>query len=190
MNHFFAYLFKTKYIKRWGLMRNTQEENIKEHSFDVALLAHGLAVITNVYFDGNVDVEKVMALGLLHEVGEIFTGDMPTPIKYYSPKIREAYDEVEEIAMEKIIAMLPEEMRKIYAPLLMQEDEALYLYVKMADKLSAYIKCVEELKSGNREFEKAKIKIGEELVQMDHPALQYFMQHFLPSYGLTLDELN
>ena len=190
MHHFYAYLSKMKYIKRWGLMRNTEEENIKEHSLDVAVVAHGLATIDNVYFDGDVDAAHVMALAAFHEVGEIMTGDIPTPVKYLNPRIKEAYSEAEDLALEKIMQMLPEEMKESYAPLIYHEENPLYTYVKAADKICAYIKCVQELKMGNREFEKAKLKIGEELFAMEEPYIHYFINHFLPSYGLTLDELN
>ncbi len=190
MYHFFAYLSKMKHIKRWGLMRNTETENIKEHSFDVAVTAHALACISNAYFGGGVDACHVMALGMFHEAGELITGDLPTPIKYYNPQIRNAYDEIEKIAQRKILGMLPPALQANYAPFILHEKDASYRLVKAADKICAYIKCIEELKSGNAEFEKAKTKIAGEIAAMDDPAVGYFMENFLPSYALTLDELN
>ena len=190
MHHFFAYLSKMKQIRRWSLMRNTQEENVKEHSFDVALIAHGLALISNTYFKGSYDPKEVLALGLLHEAGEVITGDMPTPIKYFNPEIRNAYDQVEQVALRKIYGMLPEELRPHYAPYLFHDGNPAYTLVKAADKLCAYIKCVEEVKGGNQEFQKAQDKIRKELGNFTEPEVQYFIREFLPSYALTLDELN
>jgi len=190
MHHFFAYLSKMKHIRRWSLMRNTETENIKEHSFDVALLAHGLAVISNTYFEGNVDVHHVTELALFHEAGEVITGDLPTPIKYFDPEIRTAYDRVEQVALGKLENMLPQEMKAAYHGLLFHEGDPAYRLVKAADKLCAYIKCVEEVKCGNAEFVKAKERIWEELAGYDLPEVAYFIQHFLPGYELTLDELN
>ena len=188
--HFFAYLSRMKHIKRWGLMRNTEPENIKEHSLDVAILAHALAIIHNTYFGGNLDEKKIMAMGAFHEAGEIMTGDLPTPVKYYNSRIQEAYREIEEIALERTMDMLPEELRGAYRPLIQHTDDADYRFVKYADKLCAYIKCVEEIKSGNAEFEQAKCKIAEQIAQIEEPAVLYFIEHFLPSFALTIDELN
>ena len=190
MHHFFAYLSKMKQIRRWSLMRNTQEENVKEHSFDVALISHGLALIANTYFEGKYNPEEVLALGLLHEAGEVITGDLPTPIKYYNPEIRRAYDQVEQVALRKIHGMLPEELQLHYTPYLFHEGNSAYSLVKAADKLCAYIKCLEEVKGGNQEFQKAREKIRGELEQFAEPEVQYFIREFLPSYELALDELN
>ena len=191
MYHFFAYLSKMKYIRRWSLMRNTQEENIKEHSFDVALIAHGLAVIANTYFHTKYNPLEVMALGLFHEAGEVMTGDMPTPIKYFNPKIQSAYKQVEQMAVVKIKEMLPYTMQGSYQPYLCHENHQAYHLVKAADKLCAYIKCIEEMKSGNQEFFKARQKIRRELEEnFQEPEVRFFMEEFLPSYELTLDELN
>ena len=171
-------------------MRNTERENIKEHSLDVAILAHGLASIHNAYFGGNVDTEHVIALAVYHEAGEVITGDLPTPIKYYNPEIREAYGKIEELAVRRMLQMLPEKLRPDYAPLLEHDGAEAYCFVKYADKLAAYIKCVQELRSGNQEFEKAKATIEREIGEIQEPAVRYFMEHCLPGYGLTLDELN
>lgn len=188
--HFFAYLSRMKHIKRWGLMRNTETENIKEHSLDVAILAHALAVIHNTYFGGNLDEKKIMAMGVFHEAGEVMTGDLPTPVKYYNERIQQAYREIEGIALERTLSMLPEELDAAYRPLLAHEGDEDYRFVKYADKLCAYIKCIEESKSGNAEFEQARRKLAEQVAQIDDPAVLYFIEHFLPSYGLTIDELN
>lgn len=171
-------------------MRNTEQENIKEHSFDVALIAHALACISNVYFNGESDPYRAMALGMFHEAGEIITGDLPTPIKYYNPQIKEAYDEIEKLARTKILQMLPCELQRGYTPFFAQGNDSEYKLVKAADKLCAYIKCVEELKSGNTEFEKARAKIACEIAAYDDPAVVFFVKNFLPSFSLALDELN
>ena len=152
--NFFAFISRMRYINRWGLMRNTFQENIQEHSHMVAVLAHALAVIRRDVFGGEADPGLAAAAALYHDAPEILTGDLPTPVKYYNPEIREAYKEVEEVSAQKLLAMLPEELRPAYAPLL-REDTGLQDLVKAADKLSAYIKCVEELKAGNAEFRRA-----------------------------------
>jgi 5'-deoxynucleotidase len=190
MSHFFAYMNKLKHIKRWSLMRNSEEENVKEHSFDVAMIAHALAVIDNTYFGGKTDPERVMALALFHETGEVITGDLPTPVKYYNSQIHDAYKEVEEMGSRVIFGTLPDEMKDEYHDLIFHDGIEEYVYVKEADKLCAYIKCLEELKSGNREFMYAADRIRKELDSMDREEVRFFMKEFLPSYELTLDELN
>lgn len=189
-HHFFAYLSRMKHIKRWGLMRNTETENIKEHSMDVAVLAHALALIHNTYFGGALDEKKIMAMGLFHETGEIMTGDLPTPVKYYNQSIQKAYQEIEQMAVSRAMDMLPEELKPAYQPLIEHQNDEDYRFVKYADKLCAYIKCIEEVKTGNAEFQQAKCKIAEQIAQMEEPAVLYFIEHFLPSFGLTIDELN
>ena len=189
-HHFFAYLSRMKHIKRWGLMRNTETENIKEHSMDVAVLAHALALIHNTYFGGSLDEKKIMAMGLFHETGEIMTGDLPTPVKYYNKSIQKAYQEIEQVAVSRAMDMLPEGLKPAYRPLIEHENDEDYRFVKYADKLCAYIKCIEEVKTGNTEFQQAKCKIAEQIAQIEEPAVIYFIQHFLPSFGLTIDELN
>ena len=172
---FFAYLSRMRYINRWGLMRNTFQENIQEHSHMVAVLAHALAVIRRDVFGG---------------APEILTGDLPTPIKYYNPDIRDAYREVEQFSANKLLHMLPEALRPSFDPLLREDyDPGLRTLVKAADKLSAHIKCVEELKAGNAEFKQAAEQTLEALRGYDLPELDYFLEHFLPAFGLTLDEL-
>lgn len=190
MSHFFAYLGRMKYILRWGLMRNTQPENIQEHSLQVAAIGHGLAVISNRYFGGNINADRVTALAVFHEASEVITGDLATPIKYFNPHIKEAYKHIESVALDKLLSMLPEELHEDYQPLLFQQDCAEYRLMKAADKISAYLKCLEELKAGNREFEKATNSIRRELDSLNMPEVNYFLENFTPSFSLTLDELN
>lgn len=192
MSHFFAYLSRMKLIKRWGLMRNTTEENIQEHSLQTAIIAHALALIRNRFFEGGTDPERIMALAVFHEAGEVITGDLATPIKYFNPEIKKSFGELEELAKEKILNMLPGELRKDYQPyfFVTGEDYENYKIVKAADKICAYIKCVEELKMGNQEFSQAERGIRRELAKLDMPEVVYFMEHFIPSFSLTLDELN
>ena len=186
---FFALIARMRYIDRWALMRNTDPENIQEHSHMVAVLAHALVVIHNHYFDGKVDPGQVALAALYHDATEIITGDMPTPIKYYNPTLRASYQEVENMAAERLLHMLPEELRGEYAALLQPSDPEVAALVKAADKLSAYLKCVEELKAGNNEFKLAKEQTYAALTKNPLPALQYFIIHYLPSFQLTLDEL-
>jgi 5'-deoxynucleotidase len=192
MSHFFAYLSRMKYIKRWGLMRNTKDENIQEHSLQAAMIAHALALIKNRMFQGNVDPERILAYAVYHEAAEVITGDLATPIKYYNPEINKAYKKIETIAVKKLLYMLPEELRGEYSGLLELEsangeERAI---VKAADKICAYLKCVEELKAGNGEFKKAKATIERELKQCPLPEVKFFLQEFVQSFDLTLDELN
>ena len=188
---FFAYLSRMRYISRWGLMRNTFQENIQEHSHMVAVLAHALAVIRRDVLGKKADPGLAAAAALYHDAPEILTGDLPTPIKYYSPDIRDAYKQVEKVSADKLSAMLPEELRGAFAPLLrLDYDPDTRALVKAADKLSAYIKCVEELKAGNAEFRQAAEQTLEALKGYGLPEVDYFMEHFLPAFGLTLDELS
>jgi 5'-deoxynucleotidase len=189
MDHFFAYMGRMRFINRWALMRNSYTENIQEHSHQVAVLAHALAVIRNEYFDGCVDEGAVAVAALYHDASEILTGDMPTPIKYYNPEIRSAYKQVESVACEKLLRMLPEELRPTYEDILQPADEEIEHLVKAADKLSAYIKCVEELKAGNLEFRKAAEQTWAAMDEYRMPELDYFREHFLKSFELTLDEM-
>ena len=188
--NFFPMIARMRYIDRWGLMRNTQVENIQEHSHMVAVLAHALAVIENKYFDGQIDPGAVAVAALYHDASEIITGDMPTPIKYDNPEIRDAYKVVERVAEQKLLSMLPPELRMEYDEIITIPDPEIHALVKAADKLSAYLKCVEELKAGNLEFKKAKEQTYAALCQNPVRALSYFMEHFLEGFELTLDELN
>ena len=189
-SHFFAYISRMRFISRWALMRNTAPENVQEHSHQVAVLAHALAVIRNRFFGGSVDAGAVAAAALYHDASEILTGDLPTPIKYYNPAIRSAYKEVEAVANRKLLDMLPEELREDYAPLLDEGGtEEIRSLVKAADKLSAYIKCVEEVKAGNGEFREAAAQTLATLKAFGLPEVDYFLETFMDSFSLTLDEL-
>lgn len=190
MHSFFAMIARMRYITRWGLMRNTFPENIQEHSHMVAVLAHALAVIgRDVLGKRDLDPDAVAVFALYHDAPEILTGDLPTPVKYHNLAIRDAYRRVEAISADKLLHMLPEALRPSYAPLLCGPPEAAEPLVKAADKLSAYLKCVEELKAGNREFRKAADQLHDTLHAMRLPELDYFIAHFLPAFELTLDEL-
>lgn len=191
MSHsFFAMLSRMKNIRRWALMRNTRPENISEHSHEVAVLAHALALLTNAHYGGQVNPATCVLLAVYHDVSEILTGDMPTPVKYYSPAIREAYRQVEQAACDKLLSGLPEELQKSYRPLLLETagtDEERRI-VKAADKLSALIKCVEELGQGNREFASARRATEQAVRDMHLPAADEFLEQYLPAYALSLDE--
>ena len=187
--NFFPMISRMRYINRWGLMRNTRLENIQEHSHQVAVLAHALAVIENRCFSGQVDPGAVAVAALYHDASEILTGDMPTPIKYDNPDIQNAYKAVERVAEQKLLSMLPPELQEDYQEVITVSDPQVHALVKAADKLSAYLKCVEELKAGNTEFKKGKEQTYAALCQNPIPALQYFMEHFLDGFELTLDEL-
>ena len=188
-SHFFAYVSRMRFIQRWELMRNTAPENVQEHSHQVAVLAHALAVIRNEKFGGTVDPGAVAVAALYHDASEILTGDMPTPIKYDNPAIRKAYKDVEAVAEGKLLAMLPEELQAVYAPILTPTDPEVIRLVKAADKLSAYIKCVEELKAGNNEFREAAAQTRKSLEAYELPEVVYFLETFMDSFALTLDEL-
>jgi len=188
-SHFFAYLSRMRFIQRWALMRNTAPENVQEHSHQAAVLAHALAVIRNEKFGGHVDPGAVAVAALYHDASEIFTGDMPTPIKYDNPAIQEAYKDVEKMAEQKLLGMLPSELREVYAPILTVPDEETRCLVKAADKLSAHIKCLEELKAGNLEFRQAAEQTRRALEGYGLPEVTYFIDTFLESFTLTLDEL-
>ncbi len=186
---FFPMIARMRYINRWGLMRNTQPENIQEHSHQVAVLAHALAVIQNRYFGGQVDPGAVAVAALYHDASEILTGDMPTPIKYDNPDIQSAYKAVEATAEQKLLSMLPEDLRGEFEAAVTIPDPQVRALVKAADKLSAYLKCVEERKAGNAEFRSAEEQTYAALRDNPLPALDYFMDRFLPGFQLTLDEL-
>lgn len=192
MSHFFAYLNRMRLIKRWGLMRNLRDENVQEHGLQVAVIAHALALIENRIFGGEINSERVMVLAAFHEVGEVFTGDLPTPIKYFNPSIKQAYDEIEDFAKDKLLAMLPAELKEDYQKIFFHqlEEEKEWQIVKGADKISAYLKCTEELSGGNQEFAKAAKVIAEEIKEINLPSVLYFMENFADSFSLPLDELN
>ena len=188
-SHFFAYISRMRFIQRWALMRNTAPENVQEHSHQAAVLAHALAVIRNEKFGGRVDPGKVAVAALYHDASEILTGDMPTPVKYDNPAIQEAYRQVEAVANGKLVSMLPQELRDVYGEILDEYDPETRRLVKAADKPSAYIKCVEELKAGNAEFREAAAQTRRALEEYGLPEVDYFLDTFMDSFSLTLDEL-
>ncbi len=190
MNNFFGMLARMKYINRWGLMRNTITENIAEHSLEVAIIAHALAVIGNTYCGKRMDPEHIAMLGIMHDASEIITGDMPTPIKYYAPEIRDSYKKVERIAAKQLLSEIPEEMQPSYRDILLETENEDWKYVKAADKLSAYIKCIEESNMGNTDFKRAQESIQKALDEMKMEEIHIFIEKFLPSYTMTLDEIN
>ena len=191
MSKFFAFVNRMKYIKRWSLMRSIREENIMEHSQQVAIIAHALALINNKIYGGNVDANEVVMIAQYHEVGEVITGDLPTPIKYFNPEIKSAYKDLEGIACQRLINMLPEEFKQDYTEYIMPDENSYeYKLVKCADRLSAYLKCVEETKAGNSEFKKAKATILSELKKCKMPEVEYYLKEFAPAYELSLDELD
>ena len=187
---FYAYLLRMKYIKRWALMRSTSEENIMEHSWEVAVIAHSLSLIKNELFGGKVDEHKTVCLAIYHETSEVVTGDLPTPIKYFNGSICSAYKELEKLSSEKLISKLPEELQNRYAEYVLGDPQSEeYKIMKAADRICAYIKCVEELKVGNKEFLKAKESIGAEIFAIEDDAVKYFCDNILPTFEKTLDEL-
>jgi len=186
---FFAYLSRMKYIVRWSLMRSTVQENVQEHSHMVAVLAHALGLIRREVFGGEADPEHLAAVALFHDMPEILTGDLPTPIKYHSRSIKAAYGEVEEVAAEKLLASLPEALRPAYRELLTAPDGPDYALVKAADKLAAYLKCIEERRAGNREFLSAEKSALEKLRDMALPEVDWFLEHFAPAFEKDLDQL-
>ena len=187
---FFAIISRMKYISRWGLMRSTMPENISEHSLETAFIAHVLALYRNVRFGGNVDPERAALLAMYHDVTEIITGDLPTPVKYYNPEIKAEYSKLEEMAKNKLVGFIPEDLREYYEPLFGKTDEEAELWqlVKAADKLSALIKCMEERLMGNSEFINAEKSTLESIHEMNLPEAEEFIREFLLSYKLTLDD--
>ncbi len=190
--HFFAIMSRMKYIDRWSLMNNTRKENISEHSLTVAMLAHALTVISNKRLGHHYNAEHAASIALFHDCTEIITGDLPTPIKYASKTLRNAYKDIEQEAAQHLLSTLPEDMREEYAQLLLpkETDPHLLRLVKAADRLSALIKCIEEEQMGNREFMRAKTEILTSLREMELMEVNIFLQEFLPSYALSLDEQN
>ena len=188
--NFFAMVNRMKLIDRWALMRNTSKENIAEHSHSVAVIAHALALIGNKKFGKNYNADRAAVLALYHDTTEVITGDMPTPVKYYNDEISSVYKDVEAVAGERLLKMLPEEFRSDYAPMFEKQDgdSELWALVKAADKISALVKCVEENRMGNREFDLALKAQEDKIKSIDLPEVQHFGEHFLPSYYLTLDE--
>ena len=189
-NEFYALMGRMRYITRWGLMRNTFSENIQEHSHQVAVLAHALALIRRdiLHLPGP-DPDKCAVAALYHDASEILTGDLPTPIKYYNPEIKDAYKQVERIAGNRLLDMLPQELRESYAPLVLEEDKDVRPVVKAADKLSAHIKCLEEQKAGNSEFLSAVTQTRQAMESLDLPELNWFLENCLEPFTRNLDQL-
>ncbi|WNN43118.1 5'-deoxynucleotidase [Winslowiella toletana] len=191
-SHFFAHLSRLKLINRWPLMRNVRTENVSEHSLQVAMVAHVLALIKNQKFSGQLNAERIAMLALYHDASEVLTGDLPTPVKYYNAQIAHEYKQIEKIAQQKLIEMLPEDLQDAFRPLL---DEHLHspeesAVVKQADALCAYLKCLEELSAGNNEFRQAKARLEKTLNDRRSPEMDYFIEVFVPSFNLSLDEIS
>ena len=189
MHKFFAYISRMKYLTRWSLMRSSVPENIQEHSHMVAVLAHALGVIRRDVFGKDCNPDACASAALFHDAAEIFTGDLPTPIKYHTPAILDAYRQVESEATEKLLSMLPDQLRPAYAPMLREEDGEVRRIVKAADKLAAYIKCLEEVAAGNNEFGDAAAQTLASLRSMEMEEVSWFLAHFAEAFGLTLDGL-
>jgi len=191
VSHFFAYLSKLRWIRRWGLKRNAIDENVMEHSWEVATIAHALALIHNRRCGGQVDANAVAAAALFHDATEVITGDLPSPVKYHNPEITQAYKALERTAERNLLALLPDDLREDYRRLLLEDDipELHRAFIKAADVLAAYIKCEAELRAGNVEFTDAAEDIRARLATLDMPEVEHFIKTFLPSYGLTLDQL-
>lgn len=187
-SHFYAMLFRMKYIDRWALMRNTRKENLSEHSLETAFIAHAIAVIDNKRFGGSTDPEKAALLAMFHDTPEIITGDLPTPVKYYNNDIINAYNEIEQHAVDSLLKLLPEDLRSEYEPLFDCKDEKLKLIVRAADKISALIKCKDEIMLGNSEFSVAERSTLETVKKLGLPAADEFLDIFLESFSLPLDE--
>ena len=189
-NEFYALMGRMRYITRWGLMRNSFSENIQEHSHQVAVLAHALALIRrDILKLDTPDPDKCAVAALYHDASEILTGDLPTPIKYYNPDIKDAYKQVERIAGNRLLDMLPPELRSSYAHYVLEDNQLLEPFVKAADKLSAHIKCLEEQKAGNTEFDSAARQTWDSMKAMNRPELDWFLDHCLPAFALNIDQL-
>ena len=188
--HFYAMLSRMKNIYRWGLMRNTKQENLSEHALEVAFIAHALAVINNKKLGGNLNPEKTALAAMFHDTSEIITGDMPTPIKYYNPEIKKVYKQIETVAEDKLISYLPDYMREDISAVYKNISADMQKIIKAADKISAYIKCLEEIKMGNREFEVASKSTEAAIHKMECKEAEIFLEDFIPSFNLSLDEQN
>lgn len=190
-SHFFAHLSRLKLINRWPLMRNVRTENVSEHSLQVAFVAHALAIIKNKHFDGKVNPERIALLAMYHDASEVITGDLPTPTKYYNPQITTEYKKIEKIAQNKLINMLPQELQDDFRTLIDDDfyDEREKNIVKQADALCAYLKTIEELSAGNNEFRLAEQRLKKTLSERGSPEMNYFLEIFVPSFSLSLDEI-
>ena len=189
-HHFFAYVSRLRYIRRWGLMRSVMPENDAEHSLQVAMIAHAIAIMGRDTYGRDVNPEHVLDLGVYHAVSEVITGDMPTPVKYQTDELRRSYKDVERMANERLLSMLPDGMRPAYVPYLSAPEDYNRQLLKAADSISAYLKCLEEKRAGHREFDAAGESIRKGLSQIELPEVQDFIREFIPSFELSLDELN
>ncbi len=190
-HHFFAYLSRMRFIRRWGLMRNTWPENDMEHAMQAAMIAHAIALIGNERHKKAYDAEHVMALALYHDSSEVITGDLPTPVKHSNPSIRAEYGKIEGLAARRLLAMLPADLVRHYEPLVSADkSSAEWRVVKAADRICAFIKCLEEIKAGNREFMEAQAGIESSIHAIDLPEVQDFMREFAPGFGMTLDQIS
>ena len=190
-HHFFAYMNRMRYINRWGLMRNTMPENDMEHALQTAMIAHALALLANGRYDEHFDAGQIMALAVYHDGSEVITGDMPTPVKHHNPRIAGEYASLEEMANEKLLSMLPDDLQGPYRPLICHDESSPeWKIVKAADKISAYIKCIEEQKAGNREFDSAALSIKASIDRIELPYVRDFMEECVPGFGMTLDEIS
>lgn len=190
-SHLLANLYRLRYIERWSLMRNVMKENVAEHSFHVSLLTHCLCSIANVVFNKEVNTDRAVTLSLFHDVTEVFTGDIPTPVKHHNRDILKNFRDIEELAAEKLTSQAPEELKDVYKDVIQkQDDDELSRYIKAADLLDAYLKCVTELSAGNREFVVAKKQIEEKMNSLNMPEVGYFLTHLAPSFEKTLDEIS
>ena len=190
-HHFFAYINRMKFIQRWGLMRNTMPENDMEHALQCAMFAHAMAVMGNIRYGRHYDPEYVMALAVYHDASEVITGDLPTPIKHHNPAIKTEYNKLEDIAAQKLLTMLPPDLREYYTPLIAHDESTEeWKIVKAADRICAYIKCLEERKGGNQEFESARKSVKKTLDQIDLDEVQDFMMECVPGFAMTLDEIS
>ena len=190
-HHFFAYMNRMKYIRRWGLMRNTKIENDMEHAFQTAMIAHAIALLGNERYERSYNAEHIAVLGMYHDASEVITGDLPTPIKHHNPAIKTEYNKLEDIAAQKLISMLPPDLRDYYAPLIAHDETTDdWKLVKAADRICAYIKCLEERKSGNLEFESARKSVKKYLDRIELPEVQDFISQCVPGFAMTLDEIS
>ena len=191
-HHFLAYLYRLQHIERWSLMRSTTKENVAEHSFHTALLAHALGTIARDVFGRSVDPDKAAAYALFHDASEVFTGDIPTPVKHHNPRVLSSFREIEALAADRLLSMVPDELQAAYGPLMKRQpgDAELERLLKAADLLDAYLKCVSELSAGNREFATAKRQSEEKLRAMGMPEVDWFLERLAPSFEKTVDELS
>ena len=190
-HHFFAYINRMKFIQRWGLMRNTMPENDMEHALQTAMIAHAIAVMGNVRYNRGYNAEYIMALAMYHDASEVITGDLPTPIKHHNPAIKTEYNKLEDMAAKRLISMLPQDLQAYYTPLIAHDESTPeWRLVKAADRICAYIKCLEERKAGNQEFESARKTVKKSIDQIDLPEVQDFMSECVPGFSMTLDEIS